>query len=197
MTPTRSEDAHSARERAATLLMQASALSALSKEDALRVVGYMQPHRARAGAVLLQADAADENHSMSLVVSGEVTVETVGHGDGLVVSVLGPGSLIGEMGLIDRGARSATCTAATDLALAVLTRQALQRMIEQEPAVAARLLLVMSKHIADHLREANRKLHALTSVGAALQQELDAVHSVNRRLLDQLDAMQSAAAKLA
>ena len=106
----------------------------------------------------------------------------------MVVSILGPGSLIGEMGIIDGGPRSATCTASTDLALAVLTREALARLMDTHPSVAARLLLAMSKRIADHLRETNRKLMTFAQVSKALQQELDAAHGVNKRLLDQLAA---------
>jgi CRP-like cAMP-binding protein len=106
----------------------------------------------------------------------------------MVVSVLGPGSLIGDMGIIDGGPRSATCIAASDLALAVLTRDALTKLMEHQPAVAARLLLAMSKRIADHLRETNRKLMTFAQVSKALQQELDAVHGVNKRLLDQVSA---------
>ena len=121
---------------------------------------------------------------------GEVTVENsvaAAH-DSMVVSILGPGSLIGDMGIIDGGPRSATCTASTDLALAVLTREALTRLMDTHPSVAARLLLAMSKRIADHLRETNRKLMTFAQVSKALQQELDAAHGVNKRLLDQLAA---------
>ena len=108
----------------------------------------------------------------------------------MVVSILGPGSLIGDMGIIDGGPRSATCTASTDLALAVLTREALTRLMDTHPSVAARLLLAMSKRIADHLRETNRKLMTFAQVSKALQQELDAAHGVNKRLLDQVAALQ-------
>ena len=81
--------------------------------------------------------------------------------------------------------RSATCTAATDLSLAILTREAMQLIISEQPGVAARLLLAMAKRVADHLRETNRKLMTFAQVSKALQQELDAAHSVNRRLLSQ------------
>ncbi|HOK12652.1 MAG TPA: hypothetical protein PK221_10305, partial [Ottowia sp.] len=73
----------------------------------------------------------------------------------------------------------------TDLMLGVLTRDALLQMMEDRPAVAARLMLAIAKRIADHLRETNRKLMTLARVSKALQQELDAVHAVNKRLLDQ------------
>lgn len=174
--------------RAAALLVTEGALVELSASDAREIVGYMRPQLVKAGAVVIREGEATQSDFMALLLDGEVTVENsvaAAH-DSMVVSVLGPGSLIGDMGIIDGGPRSATCTATTDLALAVLTRQAMTQLMDERPAVAARLLMAMSKRIADHLRETNRKLMTFAQVSKALQQELDAAHSVNKRLLDQV-----------
>ena len=176
--------------KAAALLITEGALVELSAADAREVVSYMRPERIKAGEVVIREGESTRNDFMALVLDGEVTVENsvaAAH-DSMVVSILGPGGLIGEMGIIDGGPRSATCTASTDLALAVLTREALTRLMDTHPSVAARLLLAMSKRIADHLRETNRKLMTFAQVSKALQQELDAAHGVNKRLLDQLAA---------
>ena len=176
--------------KAAALLITEGALVELSAADAREVVSYMRPERIKAGEVVIREGESTRNDFMALVLDGEVTVENsvaAAH-DSMVVSILGPGSLIGDMGIIDGGPRSATCTASTDLALAVLTREALTRLMDTHPSVAARLLLTMSKRIADHLRETNRKLMTFAQVSKALQQELDAAHGVNKRLLDQLAA---------
>lgn len=176
--------------KAAALLITEGALVELSAADAREVVSYMRPERIKAGEVVIREGESTRNDFMALVLDGEVTVENsvaAAH-DSMVVSILGPGSLIGDMGIIDGGPRSATCTASTDLALAVLTREALTRLMDTHASVAARLLLAMSKRIADHLRETNRKLMTFAQVSKALQQELDAAHGVNKRLLDQLAA---------
>ena len=178
--------------KAAALLITSGALVELSAADAREVVGYMRPELVKAGQVVIREGESTRNDFMALVLDGEVTVENsvaAAH-DSMVVSILGPGGLIGEMGIIDGGPRSATCTASTDLALAVLTRDSLTRLMENKPGVAARLLLAMSKRIADHLRETNRKLMTFAQVSKALQQELDAAHGVNKRLLDQVAALQ-------
>lgn len=182
--------------RAAALLITEGALVELSAADARTVVGYMRPQLARAGEVVIREGETRHSDFMALLLDGEVTVESsvaAAH-DSMVVSVLGPGSLIGDMAIIDGAPRSATCTAATDLALAVLTRDALTRLIDDHPAVAARLLLAVAKRMADHLRETNRKLITFAQVGKALQQELEAAHSVNRRLLEQQSAPTAPAA---
>ena len=184
--------------KAAALLVTGGALVELSAADAREIVGYMAQCLAMAGDVIVREGDTQHNNFMALVLDGEVTVEglpTPEH-DGMVVSVLGPGSLIGDMGIIDHSPRSATCTAATDLALAILTREAMMQLMADHPAVAARLLLAMAKRISDHLRETNRKLTTLSQVSKALQQELQAVHSVNLRLLDQISAATQAEARM-
>jgi CRP-like cAMP-binding protein len=174
-----------AQERAAHQLITPDALVQLSLADAREVVRYMQPQRVDAGTAIFQAGESADVDYMLLVIDGDVTVESQASAttEGMVVTVLGAGSLIGEMGLIDGEPRSATCIAATDLSVGKLSRTALAKLIKDKPAVGARLLLAISKRLSDHLREANRKLMTFTQVSRALQQELDAVHAVNRRLL--------------
>lgn len=174
------------------MLVTEGALVELSASDARTIVNYMRPSLVDAGAVVIREGEALKNDFMALVLDGEVTIEnTVSAAqESMVVSVMGPGSLIGDMGVIDNAPRSATCVAATDLALAVLTRDAMTRLLDEHPSVAARLLMAMSKRIADHLRETNRKLMTFAQVTKALQQELDAAHGVNKRLLDQISAME-------
>lgn len=178
--------------KAAAMLVTEGALVELSAADARTVVNYMRPSLVDAGTTVIREGASSKNDFMALVLDGEVTIENsvpAAH-ESMVVSVVGPGSLIGDMGIIDGAPRSATCVAASDLALAVLTRDAMTRLLDDHPSVAARLLMAMSKRIADHLRETNRKLMTFAQVSKALQQELDAAHGVNRRLLDQISAME-------
>ena len=178
--------AMTAQERAAHQLVTGGALLQLSLIDAREVVRYMQPRRVAAGTVIFRSGEATDVDYMLLVIDGDVTVESHASStsEGLVVSVMGPGSLIGEMGLIDGSPRSATCIAATDLSVGRLSLEALMRLMQDKPGVAARLLLAIAKRLSDHLREANRKLMTFTQVSRALQQELDATHAINRRLLD-------------
>ena len=177
--------AGSAQERAAQLLVTPGALAQLSLNDARTVVRYMEPRRVAEGAQFIRAGDRENTDHLLLVIEGEVTVEspTSGGLDGLVVTVLGPGSLIGEMGLIDGAPRSANCTASTRLGLGLLSRDSLVQLVDQEPAVAARLLLAIAKRLSDHLRDANRKLLTLSQVNRAQQEELDSAHQLNAEML--------------
>ncbi len=180
------------RDAAAALLITDGALIELSLVDARAVVGYMRPRRAQAGEVLIREGAAyHPGDFMALILEGEITIErsiAAAHGS-MVVSVEGPGGLIGEVGILDGGPRSATWTAATDVLLATWTSDSLMRLLSEQPVLGNRLLLALCKRLAGHLREANRKTLTFAQVCKAGQQELEAAHAVNMRLLDQIDRL--------
>lgn len=164
--------------RAAELLRSANALIQLSEGEALTVVDYMEMrHCAEGEAIIRQGDSggSGDDGFMALVVEGEVTVEAlnVSRIDAQTVNVLGPGHLMGEMSLMDGAARSATCTASTEVRCAVLTRDALEAMIAQEPATAAKLLSAVALRLSRRLREADSKLQLYSQLVFSMQQEID------------------------
>lgn len=165
-------------EKAAQLLLTPTALADLSEADVRAVVGFMQLRRVRVDTVFIREGEVAETDFMMLILEGEVAVESevASVNDTMVMSIIGPGSLIGEMGVLDGAPRSATCTATTDLAVALMSREALLRLMKVNPAVAARLILAISKRLADRLREANRKIKTLGGLSRALQEELDVAH---------------------
>jgi CRP/FNR family transcriptional regulator, cyclic AMP receptor protein len=164
-------------EVAARLLVTPSALDDMTLADARRVVAYMRPKRIKAGEVFIHEGDTRNNDHMLLVLEGDISVksELSGSDSGMVVNIIGAGHLIGDMGVIDGSPRSATCTAITDVAAAVLSRTALMRLLKAEPAVGARLLLAISKRMADRLRETTRKLRTFAQMNRVLQQELNVV----------------------
>jgi CRP-like cAMP-binding protein len=165
------------KEVAARLLITPTALEELTLDDAILVVNYMQPRRIADGTVLMREGEDVHNDFMLLVLEGEVSVasEVNGVDEDIVVGVLGAGALIGEMGLLDGTPRSATCTADGDVVTAILTRPNMLTLMREEPRVAARLLLAMTKRLADRLRETNRKVKALAQINRTLRQELNLV----------------------
>ncbi|QHE83844.1 cyclic nucleotide-binding domain-containing protein [Hydrogenophaga sp. BPS33] len=161
-------------EVAARLLVTSSALADLTLGDALKVVGYMRPKLIKAGTVIIQEGEVKQTDYMLLVLEGDIAVENElpGLHESMVVNIMGPGHLIGDMGVLDGAPRSATCIANTDIAVAVLSRTALMRLLKDDPKVGARLLLAISKRMADRLRETTRKLKTFAQMNKALQQEL-------------------------
>jgi CRP/FNR family cyclic AMP-dependent transcriptional regulator len=169
-TPPRRNDL---REHAIDLMVQAAPLAGMNRAEAEVVIDVMKPLHVLADTLLVLEGQLRAVSSAS-IPDGEV-----------VITVVGPGSLLGEMGVIDGGPRSASCTALTDVKLGVLSREALLGLIDSHPTVAARMMLGISAVLAGRLREGNRRLRTLSQVSRALQLELDAVHAVNRRLLEE------------
>lgn len=165
------------KERAARWLITPSALEELSLDDAMAVVAYMRPRRIAAGTVVLREGDLVSGDHMLLLVEGELSIEKrsqqAGVGD-MVVRLVGPGSLIGEMSLLDGAPRSASCVAQTDLLVMVLSRSQFMRLLNDQPRVGAKLLLAISKRMADHLREMTRKLELLSKMNRALGETLTA-----------------------
>lgn len=161
-------------EYAARLLSAPEASTNLTLEEARVVVGYMVPRFFAANTTFIREGDAGDDGFMALLIDGDVVVEriTVSHTEPVTVKVLGPGSLIGEMGLVDKEPRSASCTASTDIWCAILTRKAIDNMIMRHPIVAARLLLGVSANIAERLRDTNRQLKLYVRLASAMRDEL-------------------------
>jgi CRP-like cAMP-binding protein len=87
--------------------------------------------------------------------------------------VLGPGSLIGEMGLLDGEPRSASCTAVSTVRCAILTRDALNQLLNDDPRTAAKLMMAISLRIAERMRESADKLKLYAQLTQAMQEEIN------------------------
>lgn len=168
---------------AARLLRAPTALMQLSEAEALTVVGFMQPRRFAQGTAIIRQGETSDTGFMVLVLNGEITVENLlsRRVDPVTVNVLGPGSLIGEMALVDGAARSATCTASTAVQCAVLTREALETLTNEQPATAAKLMTAVAQRLAERLRESIHKQQIYGKLVQTLQQELDALMPTPRQ----------------
>ncbi|RYX96592.1 MAG: cyclic nucleotide-binding domain-containing protein [Comamonadaceae bacterium] len=162
-------------ELAATLLIAPTALMQLSREEALKIVSYMIPRRIDEGTTFIKEGDKSDTGYMMLLLEGEVTVENivVSRRTPITVNVLGPGSLIGEMGLVDGHPRLASCTASSEVRCAILSRAALEKMGQEDPVTAAKLMFAVSQRIAERLRDTTDKLKMYSQLVVAMQQEID------------------------
>lgn len=171
----RALEGSSAADLAAEMLTAPTALMQLTPEEARVVVSYMKPHRIQEGTTFIREGDTDATDFMLLVLDGEVTIETivVSRTQPITVTVLGPGSLIGEMGLLDGAPRSASCTALTQIRCALLTRASLNQLMEDDPLTAAKLVLAISLRISERLRESQEKLKLYAQLTQAMNEEIN------------------------
>jgi len=164
-------------EAAAALLRTNTALAELAAEDARRVVSYMGLVSFPGGATVIREGDRSRTGFMLLILNGEVSVETyeaapVNQGAPVVISVLGPGSLIGEMGVLDAEPRAASCITVGPVDAAALTRQALDQLINDDPRVGARLMAAVSQRLADRLRATDQQVRIYARLVAEQHAEL-------------------------
>ena len=162
---------------AAELLQTEGAMADLNPEEAACVVGYMGLVSFAAGSTVFREGDASHTSYLLLLLSGDVSVETADpRGGGQVtISVLGPGNVIGEMGLLDGSPRSATCVASTPLQAGGLSRKALEKLIEDDPRVGAKLLIGLSKRLAERLRGLSEQLVIYAQLTGSMQQEINSL----------------------
>ena len=162
-------------EIAAEMLTAPSALMQLSPAEARVVVAYMRPRFIADGTVFIREGDDQDTGFMVLVLDGEVTVENivVSRVAPITVTVLGAGSMHGDLGLIDGLPRSASCTASTDLHCMVLTREGVLQLVKDDPRMGAKLMLAIAMRIAARLRDNSEKLKRYVQLTNAMQQEIE------------------------
>lgn len=104
------------------------------------------------GAVLFEDGQPGEE--FFVVVAGNVAIEK----GGTRLASLGPGHYFGELVLIDRPVRSATARSVTACRLLVIDRTSFLRLIRQDTALGAAVLMQMLRKVAQHLRLTNERL---------------------------------------
>jgi CRP/FNR family transcriptional regulator, cyclic AMP receptor protein len=154
--------------RTIELLRTKSALLDLTDAEGRCIVRYMRLVNLPKGTTLFREGESQRTDHMFLVLQGDVSVEMADStpGEQVPISVLGPGSLVGEMGLIDGSPRSAHCVALSDVLAAGLSRQGMQMLTQEHPAAAARLLVAIAQRIGDRLRAMGEQLRLYAQINA-------------------------------
>ena len=159
------------------LLRTPTALAQLSPEESACVVSFMRLVGYAPGVTIIKEGDQQETGYMLLVLTGEVSVQTADGGtrEPVVISVLGPGNVIGAMGLLDGAPRSATCVATSRIEAAVLSRGALDQLIEQHPHVGAKLMVALCQRVSDQLRATGQQIGMYVQLMQSMQLEIDSL----------------------
>ncbi len=135
----------------------AALIEDLSADEADALGSLMPLVRARAGQALIRE--GDVGDWMLLLLGG--TVDVIKTSDAGVVSrlaVIKEGAAIGEMSMLDAAPRYASCLAIEDVHAGVLTREVIARLIQQHPAIGAKLLVKLTQLLAQRLRNTSNQL---------------------------------------
>ena len=117
--------------------------SACSKKDLQTIAKATDEISIKEGTALV--DQGQAGREAFIVMDGTATVRR----NGKKVTTLGPGAVIGELSLLDRGPRTATVTADTDMTVLVLDQRNFSSVIDRVPALAHKLLAALAGRIRD------------------------------------------------
>jgi CRP/FNR family cyclic AMP-dependent transcriptional regulator len=98
--------------------------SELSSQEANRLATFATETSAAEGQILMK----EGDYSVELIAVEEGTADVLRHGE--KVAALGPGDLIGEMGLLEHRPRNADVIASSPMRLIKLTHWEIRRMSE-------------------------------------------------------------------
>ena len=128
-----------------------------SREDVQQLAGFMQVYRAEPGGMIIREGDVDDY--MLLIIQGKVDiVKTDKRGVIQAMTSVGPGMTLGEMSMIDGEPRFATCIAVEPTTFAVLSREAMVRIILEEPSLGAKLLIKLVTLLSQRLRQTSSTL---------------------------------------
>jgi CRP/FNR family cyclic AMP-dependent transcriptional regulator len=113
------------------------------------------------GRVLFRQGDPDTTH-IEILLRGYVKVTTVEEGVESLLSVRGPGDLLGETATLTGSPRTATVRASGPVVAVVITRADFRRFLDRHPDVA----VMMAATMASRLRWANRRRSEFTAYSA-------------------------------
>ena len=125
------------------LLGKVPLFTACSKRDLRKIAAHVEEVDVPEGKVLMHKG----RHGSECFVVAEGTAKATMPGRKSVF--LGPGSVLGEMSLLDGGVRSATVTAESPMHLLVLSSRDFSVVVDDVPQVARGIMKVLAARLRD------------------------------------------------
>jgi CRP-like cAMP-binding protein len=126
----------------------------LASDERTLVASFMSQHTYAVGETVFSE--GDEGDALFIIVRGAASVRiALPVGDRRLVT-FAPGTVFGEMALLDRQKRSATIRADEELVCFVLQRARFDELANDYPKVAMMLMANMAREMSHRLRTINR-----------------------------------------
>jgi MFS superfamily sulfate permease-like transporter/CRP-like cAMP-binding protein len=145
---------------AATELDDVGLFAGFARQDLQAIRSFMTRKAYVRGAVVFrEGDPGDE---VLVVTQGSASAYLhLPDGANIRLATFSPGTVFGELAILDRQARSATVIADEDLVCYALTTADYAELADKQPSIAIRLIAAIGRELSGRLRSANRTIHQL------------------------------------
>ncbi len=139
-------------------------MASLPPEDLRKLLGHMEFVTVPPGRELIAQD--EKGDYAMIVLEGLAAVDRVQPtGARARLAEAREGDVLGEMSLLDAGARFASCITLSRCSLAVLTNQALDELAIEEPRLGMALMTSLARRLSLRMRQLSARLGALLTAG--------------------------------
>jgi MFS superfamily sulfate permease-like transporter/CRP-like cAMP-binding protein len=140
-------------------LAQVGVLAGFSATDLKVIEPYLKRASYPAGAVVFRENEVGDE--VLMVIRGTASAYLQTPNTNIRLATFAPGTIFGELAILDEGVRSATVIADKELACRALTTSDFAALSATSPSVAIRLLAAIARELSGRLRTANRTIHQL------------------------------------
>lgn len=135
------------------MLIECDLFNHLAPEDIRAAAHYFGLSQFKQGETIF--NEGDDGTFMCIVHKGNVSVLKANQsGQPKEVAKLGRSRTFGEMAVLDGERRSATCLASAECELLMLSKEAMDRMLEEHPRIGARIIRAIAVGLSRRLRMA-------------------------------------------
>ena len=140
----------------------------LSDEEHARLLAAMEPCEAANGDLVFQKGSP--SRSLLLVEDGRLEIVDEAVGEQVILGVVGPGGVVGEVGFVDGRARTHHVRARGACRLRRLTRDRLLELVKGDPELFAKLTIGLARLLAERFRAAIDELEPVRAFAASLRE---------------------------
>lgn len=131
-----------------------------------KVLPFADPRHCRKGESLIES--GDQARSFYYVEEGAFEVSYTSRQTAIVVALIGPGSILGEIGFFDKMTRTRKIVAAQDARVRVFTRQVMDAVKAHDPVLYADFMELLLRSVCSRFRQILSDRGPLTAYAASL-----------------------------
>lgn len=130
----------------------------LSANDFVQLDGYLQMRGYATEETVFREGESSEFFAFLAAGRIKLTKQVALGQKPVLMGLLNPGALLGEMALVDGATRAVTATAMNDVQLVVFDRAHYQRLLAEQPELAGRVLQLLLNSVGHRLRMSYQRL---------------------------------------